>query len=89
MARIIAYPGAGLVGIAISKKIGSKPRRNRLKRRFRAAIDLNSELLDRRLDYVVVVNAEAAEASFDAIETEVRAVFAGVNQRWAAELESS
>ena len=89
MARIIAYPGTGLVGIAISKKIGSKPRRNRLKRRFRAVIDSNAENLDLRLDYVVVVNAEAAEASFDAIEREIKTVFAGVNQRWAAELESS
>lgn len=89
MARIIAYPGSGLVGIAISKKIGSKPNRNRLKRRYRAAIDSNSEFLDLRLDYVVVVNAEAAEASFEKIDAEVKAVFAGVNQRWAAELESS
>jgi ribonuclease P protein component len=89
LARIIAHPGTGLVGIAVSRKIGSKPRRNRLKRRFRAAIESSTDLLDQRLDYVVVVNAEAAEASYEIIDEEVRTVFAKVNQRWAAELESS
>jgi len=89
LARIVAYPGTGLVGVAVSKKIGSKPRRNRLKRRFRAAIELRSDIVSERLDYVIVVNAEATEAGFDSIDAEVKSLFAKVTQRWAAELESS
>ena len=77
------------MGIAVSKKIGSKPRRNRLKRRFRASIQSAPNLLDQRLDFVIVVNAEAAEATFERVDEDVRTLFAGVRQRWAAELESS
>ena len=73
---------------AVSKKIGAKPQRNRLKRRFRAAIDLHSNLLDQRLDYVIVVNAEAVQTRFESIDDEVRTLITKVIQRWAAELES-
>lgn len=46
-------------------------------------------MLDQRLDFVIVVNAEAAEAPFERIDEEVRTLFAKVIDRWAAELESS
>jgi len=87
--RIIAYPGSGLVGIAVSKKVGSRPRRNKLKRRFRDAILCRRNQIDRRLDYVLIVNAEAAESPFDRVEEEVRMLFARIVERWAAESESS
>ena len=77
------------MGIAVSKKIGSKPRRNRLKRRFRSAISSLPDLLDHRLDFVIVVNAEAIDAPFGHINDEVRALFSKVKQRWAEELEFS
>lgn len=77
------------MGIAVSKKIGSKPRRNKLKRRFRAAIASAPDLLEQRLDFVIVVNAEASEAAFESVEKEVRALFTMVIKRWADELESS
>ena len=89
VARIVAYPGTGLVGIAVSKKVGSRPRRNLLKRRFREAVSDRQNLLNQELDYVVVVNAEATEASFERIRLDVRALFAKVIDRWAAESESS
>lgn len=89
LSRVIAYPGSGLLGIAVSKKIGSKPRKNRVKRRFRDAIAGARDLLDCRLDYIVVVNAEAAGATFTSIDKDVRALLARVAERWESELECS
>ncbi len=88
-ARIIAHPGTGLVGIAVAKKIGSKPRRNHVKRRFRAVLSGAHGLLDSRLDYVLVVNAEGATATFSGIDAEVRSLLIKVRDRWESELESS
>lgn len=46
-------------------------------------------LLDSRLDYVLVVNAEGATATFSGIDAEVRSLLIKVRDRWESELESS
>ena len=89
VARIIAYPGTGLIGIAVSKKIGSHPRRNKLKRRFRDAIFHRRDLPSREFDFVVIVNAVAASVTFERIEEDGRTLFDKIVERWAAESESS
>jgi ribonuclease P protein component len=88
--RMVALqPGSGLVGIATAKKIGGKPQRNHAKRRVRAAVQLNPEPPDPRLDYVIVVSESGARASFERIQGEVRRLLAEAVGRWADELESS
>lgn len=89
VARIIALPGTGLVGIAVSKKIGSRPQRNKLKRRFREAILKLNDSFNREYDYVVVVHVEAVDKAFSQIESEVQSLFIRIGERWAAESESS
>ncbi|MDR3690221.1 MAG: ribonuclease P protein component [Fimbriimonas sp.] len=88
-ARLIASPGTGLIGFAVSKKVGSRPRRNKLKRRFREAVFDLREDLDRRFDFVLMVNVEAVEAPYERVRTEVRALFAKAVMRWAEDSESS
>jgi len=85
---VIALPGTGLIGIATSKKIGTKPQRNRAKRRFREAIRQQPQILNPRLDIVVVVTEAGSGATFDRIREEVKALFGKAIERWAEELES-
>jgi ribonuclease P protein component len=89
LARVIALPGQGFLGISTSKKIGNRPRRNRAKRRFREAVRLDANIADPRLDYVLIVYDAGADADFGSIQEEVRTLFAKINERWAGELESS
>jgi len=77
------------VGIAVAKKVGSKPRRNHLKRRIRAAVRSSETEINPKLDYVIVVSSEALDAVFERIEEDVRNLFREVAKRWADELESS
>lgn len=88
MARLSALPGTGLLGIGTSKKIGNKPRRNRTKRRFREAVRL-SELVDPRLDYVLIVGPRGDTAPFARIREEVVDLFGKARERWADELACS
>ena len=44
--------------------------------------------MDQRLDYVVIVLAEGAEAPFEDIRKDVANVFGKMGERWAGELES-
>jgi ribonuclease P protein component len=81
-------PGTGLVGIATSRKIGTAPRRNRTKRRFREAIRLQT-LTHQGLDYVLIVKQDAATAPFERILIDVAALFQEAKGRWADELEFS
>lgn len=89
LARVIALPGTGLLGVTTAKKIGNRPQRNRAKRRFREAILTQADLADPRLDFVVIVGLDGAQASFDRIQKEVRILFIRAVERWADELESS
>jgi ribonuclease P protein component len=89
MARLAALPGTGLLGIATTKKIGGKPDRNRAKRRFREAVRTQPDLADPRLDFILIVNTDGAQAPFERIREEVRSLFLRAVERWADELESS
>lgn len=87
--RIIALPGEGLVGFATSRSIGSKPRRNRLKRRFRDALRSQQEIIDSRLDYILMLLPSAEQTTYAAIREEVATLINRVNARWASEWVSS
>ncbi len=83
-----SLPGKGLLGIATSKKIGVTPKRNLAKRRFREAVRTQF-LVETKLDYVLIVKNEAADATFERIQQEVRTLFEETKRRWADELEFS
>ena len=89
LGRMISLPGTGLIGIATSKKLGSTPARNRIKRRFREAIRTQPELADSTLDIVAIVSLQAADASFPQLLEEVRRLLGETKKRWASESESS
>ena len=42
-------------GISIGKKIGNAVRRNRVKRQMRSIIDLNKNLYQKDLDYIIII----------------------------------
>ena len=88
LARLNSLPGKGLLGVATSKKIGVTPKRNQAKRRFREAVRIQS-LAFPQLDYVLIVKTDAANASFERIQLEVRTLFEETKRRWADELEFS
>jgi len=89
LARLTSLPGTGLLGVATAKKIGTKPPRNRAKRRYREAVRTQSGLLDSRFDFVLIVTESGARAPFERIQEEVRRLFAESVKRWADESESS
>jgi ribonuclease P protein component len=83
----MALPGSGLIGFATPKAVGNTPRRNRLKRRFRAAVRECGPL--ETLDVIVAIAAAADRADYDAIKADVADGLKKIEQRWAKELESS
>ena len=89
LCRIIALPGNGLVGLATSRNIGSKPRRNKLKRRFREALRSQKEIIDSSLDYILMLLPSAEPSTYTAIREELATLFNKVNARWANEQVSS
>jgi ribonuclease P protein component len=56
---------------------------------FREAIRTQPEIFTYSLDYVLIVSADAAQATWERIQEEVRDLFREAAARWASELESS
>lgn len=81
----MALPGKGRIGIATSKKIGSKPLRNRAKRRFREALLHSDQHVNGNLDYVLIVTPQGANAGFEAIAGDVREMLGAMDRRWEGE----
>lgn len=86
---MISLPGKGLIGIATSKKLGSTPARNSVKRRFREAFRTQPELADSTLDIVIIASNGAANVPFQRMQDEVRRMCDETKRRWASESESS
>jgi len=84
-----ALPGTGLVGVSTSRKIGNRPTRNRVRRRFREALRLKSECIEPALDYVVVIGVAGKEASVQEMALEAETLLKGLQARWASESECS
>lgn len=80
--RILAALGHGRTGFAASKKIGSKPRRNRGKRRLKEALRLQPELIQTGLDYVVIALESASLRTFADLKAEVKSAMEQLNQKW-------
>lgn len=87
--RLAAAPGSGHVGFATSKKIGSQPRRNRIKRRFREAIRERPQLVSPSLDYVLVILPSADKAPAKDLVADLESVFGRMQERWEKQSGSS
>lgn len=85
--RLMALPGTGQIGFSTPRAIGSLARRNRMKRRFRAAVV--SCGLPNELDVVVAISASADKAPYKAIQSDLAAVLKRISERWESESESS
>ena len=86
--RISALPGKGFIGIATSRKIGTKPARNKVRRRFKEALRLCSDCIETRLDYVVVIGIAGAKASLPELTADARPLLTDLSLRWAKGSES-
>lgn len=88
LCRALGDRGTGKLGFATAKAIGNKPRRNRARRRFRAAFDRDLRILE-GLDVVIQISAAGADAPFEEIVADLRNVLNTLAKRWANESESS
>jgi ribonuclease P protein component len=87
--RLSSDQGQGRIGIATSKKIGCHARRNWVKRRIRESIFNLESNLRPDLDYIVIATPNVVALEFEAVREELRDALTRMNQRWAADLESS
>ena len=83
--RLIFLPGAGLIGIATSKKIGGKPARNTQKRRFREILRQHPAWLNPNVDSVVVLSERVAARSFEELTAEAEQLFQALQAKWSQE----
>ena len=78
--------GSGLVGIAVSKKIGSKPNRNLVKRRWREALmPVRSDF--QTWDSVWTIGIEATQWNLERIKSEVLLLIEQAKVEWAEKSE--
>lgn len=74
-------PGAGpRIGITAGKVLGKAVERNRIKRRMRAAIVANLDVLHGDLDIVLHPKRAVLKAEWTALRNEVRRVFVKVKE---------
>lgn len=80
--RVRCLPGCGLVGVAVSRSLGSQPRRNRARRRLREALRLSGELRT-DADYVFVIGEGPASLPFDELRRTAEELLRRLNARCA------
>jgi ribonuclease P protein component len=86
--RLLAGDGAGRIGIATAKSLGSKPMRNRAKRRMREIVRCNRAGWRPELDYIVVMKAESNRTPYEELKREAAALLTDLNKRWDGASES-
>jgi len=80
--RVRCLPGRGLVGLAVSRSLGSQPRRNRARRRLREALRLSGALRT-DADYVFVIGDGFASLPFDELRRTAEELLRRLNARCA------
>jgi ribonuclease P protein component len=92
LCRLMALPGTGKIGFATPRAVGNVPRRNKLKRRFKAAVlemerqgccDLGN------LDMIFAISAKADRAPFQNIQQDLESAVRRMTERWVGKSESS
>ena len=86
--RVHAHPGTGLIGLATTKKIGSRPRRNYARRRVVASLQEESAVLVSGLDYVIVVFETSIRAPYEELRQELVRLIKEVSAKWVEGSES-
>ena len=66
-------------GISIGKRVGHSPKRNRIKRRLRAAARACGEMFQPQHDYVLVGRREALSAPFAKVVSDLSSAIAKVH----------
>lgn len=89
LCRVLFAGGEGHLGFATAKAIGTSPKRNRAKRRFKAAMSEVPTCIPSGLDVVIQISAKGADAGFQEIVESLRDVMGRVRERWESELVSS
>lgn len=85
--RLLALPGTGLVGIAVTRSLGCNARRNLFRRRMREIARISGG--QPSADLVVLVKAGANGQTFQALSDEFRQLVAEVVARWDENLDPS
>ena len=80
--------GTGLVGLAVSRKHGTKPDRNLIKRRWREVLMKVRPQLS-RWDLVWTIGHEATDWSLQRIQQQVDQLVGQVEEEWEEKSESS
>jgi ribonuclease P protein component len=86
--RIVSLEGPGRVGFATAKTIGSKPKRNRAKRRLREAVRLLAATLPPNADVIFVGKAALHEADWNALLKDLGDGLRALGGQWANESAS-
>lgn len=70
------------LGFTVTKKNGNAVKRNRIKRRLRAAaVELPADMWANQFDYVVISKPEALIAPFDALKADLAAAISKAERR--------
>jgi len=86
--RIVALEGTGRIGSAPPQRIGSKPKRNRAKRRLREAVRLFAGSLPPNADVVFVGKASLQDAAWSALVNDLGDGMRALGGLWANESAS-
>lgn len=84
---LLALPGSGAVGVAVSRQVGCHARRNRLKRQVRAAAAQSPQVWT-HMDAVLQVGPRTEALDFATLTREVQRLAQEVHTRWDAASES-
>ncbi len=63
--------GRNRFGYTVSKKLGKAVRRNRVRRRMREIVRLNSERMEQGFDLILVARTRAVEADYRRLEADI------------------
>jgi ribonuclease P protein component len=86
--RVLGIKGHGRVGIATSKSLGNKPRRNRQKRRTLEVYRQTHNDQFQQFDWVIVAKPGIRNASIENLKSELETLMNNLVSRWEKELES-
>ena len=71
-------------GFTVTKRLGGAVRRNRIRRRLKAAVEATAGMADGETDYVIVAKAAAFDVPFDGLVGALETGFRVVNRRLQA-----
>ncbi len=68
------------IGYTITKKIGNSPERNRIKRRFRAAVEKCADYFHSKHDYVLIGRRKALSQPFNELVNDLKKSIYNIHQ---------